>query len=276
MLAGIVAGGVAQSLYSVVGMVSQTTVKGPVAMMIAAATRLAGWTILGGLVGRGLAFFVPNLRPDRAWLGGAAGGSTAALAFLAVSLLGDTLGRLVGAAILGGLIGMMLAFVETQCRAAWLEVARRAGERVMINLGAEPVKVGSNGRACAVYAQQARAVEAAYTFIDGRIRMTDYVTEATIDVAPGSMRTFGDVVVTVKTATDGTDPLAQPGGQAMPGKPTAPPQPPPAGPRPSPPPPPVAPAGVARTPATLRGATTPTLSSPAMRPPPPPPPPKKQ
>jgi Ca-activated chloride channel family protein len=276
MLAGIVAGGVAQSLYSMVGMVSQTTVKGPVAIMIAAATRLAGWTILGGLVGRGLAFFVPNLRPDRAWLGGAAGGSTAALAFLAVSLLGDTLGRLVGAAILGGLIGMMLAFVEAQCRAAWLEVERRAGERVVINLGVDPVKVGSNGRACSVYAQQARAVEAAYTFIDGKIRMTDYATEVTNDVVPGSTRMFGDIRVTVKTTTDGADSVAHPGGQAMPAKPTAPPQPPPAAPRPSPPPQPLGPGGVSRTPAALRGATTPTLSSPAMRPPPPPPPPKKQ
>jgi Ca-activated chloride channel family protein len=284
MLAGIVAGGIAQSLYSMVGMISQTTVKGPVAMIIAAATRMAGWTILGGLVGRGLAFFVPNLRPDRAWLGGAAGGSTAALAFLAVKLLGDTLGRLVGAAILGGLIGMMLAFVEAQCRAAWLEVARRAGERVMINLGAEPVKVGSNGRACAVYAQQARAVEAAYTFIDGRIRMTDYATEATIDVAPGSTRTFGDVVVTVKMATDAVDAAGIRSGQAPPVGPAAPPAPPPVAGRPaSPPPPPTArPApppsvsgGVPRPYVAPRGAVPPATASPAMRPPPPPPPPKK-
>jgi Ca-activated chloride channel family protein len=275
MLAGIVAGGIAQAIYSVTVIGSMTTVVGPVAMMVGAASRLAGWTILGGLVGRGLAFFVPNLRADRAWLGGAAGGFTAALAFLAVSLLGDALGRLVGAAILGGLIGMMLAFVEAQCRAAWLEVERRAGERVVINLGVEPVKVGSNGRACAVYAQQARAVEAAYTFIDGKIRMTDYATEATLDVVPGSTRMFGDVRVTVKTATDGTASIADPGVQAISAKPAAPPQPPPAAPRPSPPPPHSAPGGVARTPATLRGATTPTLSSPAMRPPPPPPPPKK-
>lgn len=286
MLAGIVAGGIAQSLYSLVGIVSQTTVKGPVAMMIAAATRLAGWTILGGLLGRGLAFFVPNLRPDRAWLGGAAGGSTAALAFLAISLLGDTLGRLVGAAILGGLIGMMLAFVEAQCRAAWLEVARRAGERVMVNLGVEPVKVGSNGRACAVYAQQARAVEAAYTFIDGKIRLTDYATETTSDVAPGSTRTFGDVVVTVKTSTDagsqagpGSNQLP-PGGPAAPsappvvaGRPTAPP--PPTAARPAPALPPTAAGGVPRPALTPRGAVPPATSGPAMRPPPPPTPPKK-
>jgi hypothetical protein len=87
---------------------------------------------------------------------------------------------------------------------------------------------------------------------------------------------FGDIRVTVKTATDGTDSLAHPVGQAMSAKPAAPPQPPPVAPRPSPPPPHLAPGGVARTPATLRGAATPTLSSPAMRPPPPPPPPKKQ
>jgi Ca-activated chloride channel family protein len=83
---------------------------------VAGLSRTIGWTVLGALVARGLAFFIPNLRPTHAWTGGAFGGAVAALAFLAAATVGDVPGRLVGAALLGGLIGMMVALIESSSR----------------------------------------------------------------------------------------------------------------------------------------------------------------
>ncbi len=75
--------------------------------------RVLAWVVLGALLGRGRAFFVPNLPPDRALLGGAIGGALGAVGFLgAASAFADVAGRLLGAALLGFLMGLMIALVE--------------------------------------------------------------------------------------------------------------------------------------------------------------------
>ncbi|MHC4731836.1 MAG: vWA domain-containing protein, partial [Planctomycetota bacterium] len=62
------------------------------------AARMAGWVILGALLGRGMALVVPNLKPRRALLGGALGGAVGAAGFLwAAGALSDIAGRLTGA-----------------------------------------------------------------------------------------------------------------------------------------------------------------------------------
>src|SRR5439155_5797706 len=83
---------------------------------------LAGWILLGGLLGRGVGFFIPNLHAARAAVAGVGGGFLGALAFLVLSRLGDVPGRFVGGAILGFAIGLMVALVEVVFRKAWLEI----------------------------------------------------------------------------------------------------------------------------------------------------------
>lgn len=79
---GVVAGGLGQ----VLGFLPQFVplgqiplVGGLLAGLLMLVGMLIGWALLGGLLGRGLAFFVPNLLGMRAFLGGSVGGAAAAL-----------------------------------------------------------------------------------------------------------------------------------------------------------------------------------------------------
>jgi Ca-activated chloride channel family protein len=197
--AGAVAGLIGQMLYA--GLLQTLTSMPPsiVGPFVAGLSRTIGWTVLGALVARGLAFFIPNLRPTHAWTGGAFGGAVAALAFLAAATVGDVPGRLVGAALLGGLIGMMVALIESSSRVAWLEIDR-GRERATVNLGPTPVTVGGSGRECTVFVPSVRSPAASYRFIDGRILLQDYATERESEVASNDSRRYGAVQVTVRTS----------------------------------------------------------------------------
>jgi Ca-activated chloride channel homolog len=101
--AGLLAGAAGQMVFSPLASSS----------FLQSAGTLLGWGVLGALVGRGMAWFVPNLAPRRARTAGMVGGTLAAIAFLYVSAtLTDILGRLLGASILGLSIGLLIAFVE--------------------------------------------------------------------------------------------------------------------------------------------------------------------
>ena len=72
LIAGAAAGAAGQMIY-------QSAARFP---SLELAARMAGWVILGALLGRGMALVVPNLKPRRALLGGAVGGAVGAASFL--------------------------------------------------------------------------------------------------------------------------------------------------------------------------------------------------
>ncbi len=114
---------------------------------IALVSRILGWTILGALVGSGTSFFVPNLKLNKALIGGSLGGSLGAIAFMIFSsILGDISGRLIGATILGFCIGLMIAWAEKkQLRTEdHLLVSWSPQEQRAILLGKRPVTLGSS------------------------------------------------------------------------------------------------------------------------------------
>jgi Ca-activated chloride channel family protein len=240
---------------------------------IAFAGGLLGWALLGGLLGRGLTFFVPNLEAGPALLGGVLGGVAGALGFTMLStLLGDTSGRLSGAAALGFFIGIMIALVEAATRDFFLEVRYGQREVVNVSLGASPVTAGADGRAATIFVANApRPVSLKYWIEDGQLRVLDYMTERVAVVSAGDERRLGSVTLTVKSGA------AEHGGPAIHAARTPPP--PPAPPRPV--------SGVqkpAQTPAqrapnpSMTHATGTGASGGAERnlpPPPPPPPPRK-
>lgn len=196
LLAGGLAGGVGQLFYSGAASFAALDFLG----------RIAAWGLLGALVGWGMAFFVPNLQAPAARLGGGVGGAIAACGFLACSaLVGDVLGRILGSAILGFSIGIMIALVEAATRTLWLEI--RYGEREVVNvtLGVAPVTIGSNNRACTVYARDARAMAYQYKVENGLIMCVDYATESSAVVAPGDHKQIGNVGVTVRSSAEGHD-----------------------------------------------------------------------
>lgn len=253
LFAGLVGGAIGQLLYEV------ATASAGSAGVLVPLGRVVGWTLLGTLVGAGLAWFVPNLNRSRAALGGAAGGLIGAIAFLLLSLLSGMLGALAGAAILGAAIGVMLAWVEAAFRQAWLEV-HHGSEVIMVSLGAVPVRVGSDGRACQVYARGARPLAYQYTLKDGQVECVDFATERSSIAAADSEQTVGGVRVVVRASHS----LAA-GGPA-PTNISAPP--PPRTPRPSAPAPPDALAPGAKSPARTLSAPAPHAAAPAATAPP--------
>ena len=200
LCAGVVGGAAGQLFFAAALGISTLPVMGPVFGWILTATgRIVGWAILGALLARGMAFFVPNLEPRRAWLGGGTGGAAAAIAFGIASLRGDAIGRFLGAAILGAFIGLMVAFVEAAFREAWLEVRYGLKEVICVSLGATPVRIGSD-RSCTVYARGARPVAFQYRFEEGMVVCLDYATETSSVVQPGDEKQVGSVTVTVRTS----------------------------------------------------------------------------
>jgi hypothetical protein len=163
--------------------------------------RIFGWTVLGALVGVGLAMFVPNLKPLRGMAGGAVGGIAGAIGFLIVGLfLGDVVARLLGAAIVGFCIGAMIALMEAVFREAWLEIHYGPKEMRTVALGRTPIAIGSNAESCTVFASGAANVALRYTLQNGRISCEDVPAERTFDVEPGDRRTAGNLDVVVCAA----------------------------------------------------------------------------
>jgi hypothetical protein len=235
--------------------------------------RLIGWVILGSLAGAGLALFVPNLQPTYGLVGGAIGGFVGGVGYLVIERVGgDLIGRLAGGLILGLWIGVMVAVVEAAFRRAWLEIRYGPREMVTVNLGAEPIKIGSDARVCTVWARGAAKIALRYFIRDGQIICTDVPNQQEYEVRDGDTRVAGNVTIVVHTGTRELD-VGWPAMKTVRGQRIAP----PLTPRPASVPAsvPVAPAPVASTPKPavaladdddvlpLPGSPTPPASAPA-------------
>ncbi len=208
---GGVAGGILGGL--AVGLVGGAAGQGlfflaPESAVLANVFRVFGWALLGGLAGIGLSLFIPNMKWLLGLAGGAIGGAAGALGFIAVSYLtGDLVGRLVGGLVLGFFIGLMVALAESAFRRAWLEVKFSGGETISVNLGPEPVKVGSDAKMCTVWARGAAALALRYFVRDGKVVCDDTVQQRETIVGNGFVREVGTIRLTVHTSS-GTAPSA--------------------------------------------------------------------
>jgi hypothetical protein len=246
--AGFVSGAVGQVLFALLATIG-----------IPSVGFLAGWVLLGGLLAWGVSTFIPNMVAGKAAAAGAVGGFGGALAFLIASLVADAAGRFVGAAILGFCIGVMVALAEATFRQFWLEI-HHGLERRTVNLGAQPVTLGSDLRNCTIFARQGPPLAGAFRLENGRVLWEDRQTGAVSEMPIGKEQTFGGVTLTVRSASSA--PHAAP---------------------PAPPPPPPVP----RAPARAAGSvpTAPVVAPrpasapppvPERRAPPPPPPPGRK
>jgi hypothetical protein len=166
-------------------------------------SRIAGWSLLGALIGVGLALVVPNLKWYRGLAGGFLGGFLGALAFVVVSfVLGPLLGRWLGAAILGFCIGLMVALAELAFRRWWLEVCFSPREVRTITLGTVPVSVGGDDRQVSVFVPGTAALALRYHVAADRVFCEDVGAGRTTEVQPGDQKALGQVTVTLcSTAT---------------------------------------------------------------------------
>ena len=190
MVAGAVAGAVGQSLFGTAGGISAVEI----------AARILAWAILGSIFGIGMSFFVPNIKRKRAAIGGAVGGMLGGIAFLWVAeSVSDWAGRLLGAAILGFFIGLMMALVEVLAREAWLIVHWGEKERSTINLGDRPVLVGSSRKAD-IYLPENEGIPpeaATLTFVNGRIVFEDRMKGQEHILNDGNKLVVGHITIEV-------------------------------------------------------------------------------
>jgi hypothetical protein len=189
-LAGLVAGVVTHSLYSLIAHGSILRIAG----------RLAGWTLLGAVLGQGMSFFIPNLPGKRAAVAGALGGFLGASALLILGAGG--FGRIAGAAILGLCIGLMIALVEELAREAWLVVNWGPNEHMNISLGRQPVLIGSSVKA-QIHLPSNREYPdewAAISLEGGKIRFEDKTTGRKQDLRNGSELKIDRMTIQVRSA----------------------------------------------------------------------------
>lgn len=223
LVVGLVGGAAGQGLYLVAK-------GGPTIGMI---FQVLGWALLGGLAGVGLALFIPNMKLMLGLAGGAIGGAVGCAAYLVVtrslhapddppSTVADVLGRLAGGLALGFCIGLMVAVAETAFRRAWLEVKFGERETITVTLGPEPVKVGSDAKACTVWARGAPPVALRFFVRDGKVICDDVVIGRESAVGDGFAKDVGTLKVTVHTgsgtapSTPSPPPRSQPKAVAKP------------------------------------------------------------
>jgi Ca-activated chloride channel family protein len=190
--AGFAAGALGQLLFS-------GTTDAPTMLIVLG--RIVGWTLVGLLLGLGIARFVPNLRLLRGLVGGAAGGAVGSLGFLLIGLLvGDAAGRLFGAAIVGLCIGAMIALAEAAFREAWLEVEYGPNETRTVSLGRHPVTIGGDASVSTIYVRGAAPIALRYVFEDGKVYCEDMNVGRSSLIAPNDRRTVGKVAIQLRVA----------------------------------------------------------------------------
>jgi Mg-chelatase subunit ChlD len=162
-------------------------------------SRICAWVMLGGMLGGTMAFFVPNLKWYTAAIGGAIGGGIGAGGYLLASGLGYAAGRILGAATLGLLIGLMVALSEIVSRTYWLEVSYGGTEKTMVNLGATPVTVG-NDRSCTVWISSGPPVKYSYCMEADTVFCNDVAASQSRAVRPNDTNSINQITLTVRAA----------------------------------------------------------------------------
>ncbi|MDR3108268.1 MAG: VWA domain-containing protein [Planctomycetaceae bacterium] len=157
--------------------------------------RIVGWMLLGVALAYGMGLFIPNLNKDWAVKLGAIGGLLGVIGFLYLSQkMGFVGGRLLGAAILGACIGLLVAVAEAMCKSAWLTISYSENEKTEVNLGAEPVSLGS-GRSDTVFISGMGESAVTFRLVNGQIYCKQNGSETA--VANGYEINFGSVKVVV-------------------------------------------------------------------------------
>ncbi len=197
IVTGAAAGAASQGLFYMLSGASEIVAMG----------RVASWTVLGCGVGFGIGSFVPNLHRHRAASAGALGGAFAAVCFiLLVPAVGDTVGRLLSAAILGVSIGLMMVLVEAVSRNAYLLVHWSPSETSSLTLGASPILIGSSPEAHVLLPENddRAGIVARISMVKNAPQLTDR-NGATRALANGEMLTYGRVRIEVCGAGSKSD-----------------------------------------------------------------------
>ena len=186
-VAGAVAGAIAQGIYAGLG--------------ASEVLRVICWGLAGGLLGMALSGKLPSLNRTRGLLGGAVGGVLGGMIFILLSFnLSETLGRLFGCAAIGFCIGLMLIVVDTLFSKAWLVIDYDDGSTRTLNIGREPITVGSDETKSIVSVMNAPPVALRLSLEQGQIIGEDVPTGTKTNLRPGYTKRVGNCTITVGAA----------------------------------------------------------------------------
>lgn len=203
VVSGGIAGFLAQFFFGLASLIFSPESLGT--LLLLEAVRILAWTLMGGLLGIGLSFCIPNLRKTRGILGGVLGAAIGGMGFVLVAYTaGDVLGRWLGAGVIGACLGAMVAWIEAAFREAWLELDYSGKEKRTVALGKSPVILGSDRDFCTVFIRGAPPVALKYVVEGGKVWLEDMVRQHTTYVGPGDRRVLGDLAVVVHATSDGS------------------------------------------------------------------------
>ena len=200
LAAGVVSGVVSQYMFSFgAAMFEDLVQRAPILLKLG---QVICWGLLGALLGFGMGFFIPNLARGKAGAAGLIGGVIGAIAFLiAMSVAGELPGRFIGTAVLGFTIGLVVALVERLAREAALIVHWDPNEQTVMNLGPEPVILGS-GDDVHLYLPRERGfpdVAALVTFKDGVVQMDNKLSGSVHTLHGGNKLEIGTLIIEIQT-----------------------------------------------------------------------------
>jgi len=168
------------------------------------------WSILGGAIGFAMVFVILNFKPSRAVMGGLLGGLVGGLVFNLLrylgseqgdsgSVLAEIAGRLIGAVMVGALVGCFIAVIEQISREAYLVVHWAPNETSTLNLGQQPVTIG--GREDDVFINGVPDGTLSIVLDEGRISCTQQPGNTQSQLKDQSTIDLGKVKIVVHART---------------------------------------------------------------------------
>lgn len=190
-VAGLIAGGAAQSVYSIPfeSAALQNLVFKP-----------ACWGLMGAMLGWRLTTVMPNFSVQRAIIAGAIGGTLGGIFFvlsaMAIDGLSELPAQMIGVGLLGAVLGFSLVTVESMFRDASLEITWAPKEITVVALGAKAVSIG--GGDDHIYVAGLPQNASGVVIEQGKIYYADNVGGRRTELRNGSKINIGTISVVVK------------------------------------------------------------------------------
>lgn len=193
ILSGAFAGGMAQILFWFTADISE---------LIEISSRIFCWGIFGMGSGWGISLFVPNYPRRSAMIAGFLGGAIGGFFFrFTYSLFPENVSRLIGVAVLGLFIGLMISYIEEIVREAWLTIAWSDKEKTVISLGSKPITLGSSSEADVYLPKEMNypPVTAIIKLENSRITIENKINNQITELRNGSKLSLGSIEVVVNS-----------------------------------------------------------------------------
>ncbi len=193
ILTGGIAGGIAQIAFHFTSSISET---------VEIISRIICWGIFGLGTGWGISKFVPNYPKRTAMIAGFIGGSIGGAAFrFSINYLPEVASRLLGVAIVGFFIGLMISYIEELLREAWLTVVWGKDEKSSISLGTKPVILGSSSEAD-IYLPKEKGfppITAVIMLNKSKVVIDNKINNQSTELRNGSKIMLGSIEIIVNT-----------------------------------------------------------------------------